>query len=145
MLLLTSSCDKNKVFEQNVKIEKGMWEGEQPIILLTQINDTVTPHNVYINLRNAGTYPFSNIFLFINTRLPGGQLDRDTVEIMLASKEGKWLGKGVGDIWDDQVLFKHNVRFPQKGEYRFEITHAMRMNPLPGIVDGGIRIEKVGK
>jgi gliding motility-associated lipoprotein GldH len=61
---------------------------------------------------------------------------------MLASKEGKWRGKGVGDIWDDQVLFKHGVRFPQKGEYRFEITHAMRMNPLPGIMDGGIRIEK---
>ncbi len=57
-------------------------------------------------------------------------------------KNGKWLGEGLGDIWDNRVLFKKNVSFPQKGEYRFEFTQAMRLNPLPGVMDVGIRIEK---
>ncbi len=119
-----------------------MWDAEKPLVFQTVITDTINPVNVYLNIRNAGAYPFSNIFLFLNTRFPQGQIDRDTVEIMLATPEGKWLGNGLGDIWDNQVLFKSNVRFPQKGEYRFELTQAMRMNPLPGIMDAGLRIEK---
>jgi gliding motility-associated lipoprotein GldH len=80
------------VFEQNQKIERGMWDMEHSVILTAQITDTVNPHNVYVNFRNAGTYPFSNIFLFVNTRFPNGQMDRDTVEVMLATPEGKWMG-----------------------------------------------------
>jgi gliding motility-associated lipoprotein GldH len=94
-------------------------------------------------LRNAGNYPYSNIFLFVNTYFPSGTIDKDTVEIMLASPDGKWMGKGLGDIWDNRILFKRNVTFPEKGKYRFEISQAMRLNPLPGITDAGMRIEKV--
>jgi gliding motility-associated lipoprotein GldH len=144
-LLFFASCEKGVIIDKNIKIENSIWDYEKPLVFTTQILDTIHGHNVYINLRNAGVYPFSNIFLFLNTRFPNGQLERDTIEIMLANAQGKWLGKGLGDIWDNRILFKHNVRFPQSGEYRFEFTHAMRMNPLPGIMDGGIRIEKVEK
>jgi gliding motility-associated lipoprotein GldH len=136
------SCDSSRVFEENEEIPKSLWSAKQSLVFQTNIDDTVSAHNVYLNIRNAGVYPFSNIFLFINTTLPGGQLDRDTVEIMLATPDGKWLGKGLGDIWDNQVMFKQQVRFPGKGEYRFEIIQAMRLDPLPGIMDAGIRIEK---
>lgn len=136
------SCDSSRVFEENEEIPKSLWSAKQSLVFQTNIDDTVSAHNVYLNIRNAGVYPFSNIFLFINTTLPGGQLDRDTVEIMLATPDGKWLGKGLGDIWDNQVLFKQQVRFPRAGEYRFEIIQAMRLDPLPGIMDAGIRIER---
>ena len=139
---LFQSCDPGRVFEENQEIEKSLWNAKQPLVFLANITDTVSGHNVYLNIRNAGVYPFSNIFLFLNTTLPDGRLDRDTVEILLASPDGKWLGKGLGDIWDNQVLFKSNVRFPKAGEYRFEMIQAMRLDPLPGIMDAGIRIEK---
>lgn len=142
VVIFLQACDPSRVFEENQEIPKSLWSAKQSLVFQTNITDTVSAHNVYLNVRNAGVYPFSNIFLFINTTLPGGQLDRDTVEIMLATPEGKWLGKGLGDIWDNQVLFKHSVRFPEKGEYRFEIIQAMRLDPLPGIMDAGIRIEK---
>lgn len=144
-LLIVSSCDSSRVFEENKKIEKANWSQDDPLVFLVNIKDTVNPHNVYLNVRNAGMYPFSNVFFFINTRFPGGQIDRDTVEITLASPDGKWLGDGLGDIYDNRILFHRNVRFPQPGEYRFEIFQAMRLNPLPGIMDAGIRIEKAKK
>ena len=140
--LLIQSCDSSVVFEENKKLDNNDWDKNKPLVFLTNITDTILPHNVYINIRNAGLYPFSNIFMFINTYLPKGQLFRDTIEIMLQSTDGKWLGDGLGDIWDNRILFKSNVRFPQAGEYRFELYQAMRVNPLPGIMDAGIRIEK---
>lgn len=142
-MLLFSSCKDNTVYEKNYSLEKGLWEAEKPLQFQATIKDTAIGYNVYLNLRNAGTYPYSNIFLFINTRFPGGMIDRDTVEIMLATPEGKWMGQGLGDLWDNQILFKRNVTFPEPGEYKFEITHAMRANPLTGILDGGMRIETV--
>ena len=144
MMVLLSSCDSNRIFEENVKIKDNSWSSADVIILRPDIPDTVSGYNVYINLRNASHYPFSNIFLFLNTVFPDGKIDRDTLEIMLAGPDGKWLGSGLGDIWDNRVLFKKNVSFPQKGEYRFELVHAMRLDPLPGIMDAGMRIEKAG-
>ena len=140
--LLLSGCDRARVFDENKKIEKANWNQNDPLIFLVNINDTTSANNVYLNVRNAGMYPFSNLFLFINTHFPQGQIDRDTVELTLASPDGKWLGDGLGDIFDNRILFHRNVRFPQTGEYRFEIYQAMRVNPLPGIMDAGIRIEK---
>ena len=110
--LLLNSCNSNRVFDENKKIEKANWNQNDPLIFLVNISDTTSPHNVYLNVRNAGMYPFSNLFLFINTHFPKGQIDRDTVEVTLASPEGKWLGDGLGDIYDNRILFHRNVRFP---------------------------------
>lgn len=142
LLVLFTACDSRRVFEKNIPVPENKWLADKPVVLQMNITDTVLPHNVYINLRNASHYPFSNIFLFLNTTFPDGRRDRDTLEIMLAGPDGKWLGDGLGDIWDNRVLFKKNVAFPQAGEYRFELVQAMRLDPLPGIMDVGMRVEK---
>ncbi|MFM7726495.1 MAG: gliding motility lipoprotein GldH, partial [Flavobacteriales bacterium] len=99
-------------------------------------------YNIDINLRNAGSYSFSNLFLFMNTYTPDGALARDTIELVLADDQGQWKGDGMGDIWDNRILFKKDQRFPMPGTYRFELEQAMRIDPLPGVMDAGIRIEK---
>ena len=144
-LFFIVSCDPSRVFEENKKLDDNNWDKDNALTFIVNINDTIHNHNVYINVRNAGFYNFSNIFLFINTRFPDGQMKRDTFECILASPDGEWLGDGSGDIWDNRILFKENVRFPVTGEYRFELIQAMRINPLPGIMDAGIRIEKAEK
>lgn len=140
--LLLFGCDKNQVFEKNQKIPDYNWDQNNALTFLVNITDTLSYHTIYLNVRNAGNYRFSNLFLFINTRLPQGQLQRDTAECILATSDGKWLGEGLGDIYDNRILFKDRVRFPQVGEYRFDLIQAMRVNPLQGIMDAGIRIEK---
>ncbi len=138
-----TSCDPSRYFEENKEIPKMEWDKDVPLSFLVSVEDTSLGYNVYINVRNAGFYRFSNLYIFVNTTFPQGQVHRDTVECILASPEGRWLGEGLGDIWDNRILFKENVQFTQPGEYRFELNQAMRINPLPGIMDAGIRIEKV--
>jgi len=135
-------CDESMVFEKNQKINDYNWDQNNVLTFLVDIRDTSSYHNIYLNVRNAGNYRFSNLFIFINTRLPNGRMQRDTAECTLASPDGKWLGEGLGDIWNNRILFKEHFRFPQPGEYRFDMIQAMRVNPLPGILDAGIRIEK---
>lgn len=107
------------------------------------IDDTLSFNDVYINIRNSGDYKYSNIYLFMSTIYPNQKISVDTIECILANKEGKWLGKGLGDIKDNQMLLKKNVRFHQSGIYTFEFKQAMRIDDLEGIKSIGIRIEKI--
>ena len=142
LCIFFNSCDNNVLFEENVKLPENRWDQKNIVELKTEIKDTITPHNIFINVRNAGGYQFSNLFVFFTTHTPSGKTERDTVELTLADEAGKWLGDGLGDIWDNKLLFKKNFHFPEKGTYTFQLEQAMRFNPVPQIMDVGLRIER---
>ena len=142
LILVLSSCDQSRVYEKNIKIPEGIWDRQNIIQFEIQIEDTITSHNLYVNVRNASLYPMSNLYLFITTTAPSGHSVRDTVDVILADEKGKWLGSGLGDIWDLQQMYKRNVRFAQSGKYSFSFEQAMRNEKLPFILDVGLRVEK---
>ncbi len=142
-LLILFSCDPGRVYEKNVKIPDGIWYKDNKVSFEVFVDDTIRAHNLYVNVRNTSLYPFSNLYLFIETTAPSGHMIRDTFEVILADERGKWLGSGVGDIWDLQQVYKKNVRFAQRGKYLFQYQQAMRMEKLPFILDTGLRIESV--
>jgi gliding motility-associated lipoprotein GldH len=137
-----AACDSSRVFEENKVIENQLWNNKNKMVFYVNVDDTITPHNFYINVRNATDYPFSNLFLFMETRYPQGTYSKDTLECVLADNTGKWLGDGSGDIWDNQILFRKNFKFKRKGKHVFSLEQAMRLENLPQILDIGIRIEK---
>lgn len=142
LLLLFSSCDSRKVFEQNFTIENDSWNSSDFKRFTFSIQDTSAPYNFYINLRNSTEYPWSNLFLFIRTVLPDNTGASDTLDLMLANPDGMWLGSGIGKYRDSQVLIMNDFKFPEPGEYAFEIEHGMRDVDISGISSVGIRVEK---
>ena len=142
IVLGLSSCDKARIFEKNQDIPEEGWKKDNAIKFDVDIKDPSTATNFYINVRNADGYPFQNLYLFIKTTFPNGKMSNDTLECVLANEKGKWLGSGLGDIYDNQILFKRNVRFPMAGNYKFEIQHGMRVDPVLLIMDVGLRIAK---
>jgi len=143
LLLLVSACDPNQVFERNFELPNNVWGKDSSITIDVDIKDTISPHNIYINVRNTSRYEMQNLFLFVNTTSPNGIVLRDTFECYLADARGKWTGSGWGDIYDNQFIYKQNVRFPVSGTYKFEYIQAMRTDKLKFISDIGLRIEKV--
>ena len=142
LFLLLISCDSNRVYDESRQIPDASWEQENILHFETEITDLESLYNFYINIRNTTDYKYSNIYFFINTSFPSGEIAHDTLECILADHRGKWLGKGFGKIKESHILFKSRFRFPQKGNYRFDVEHAMRIDTLEGIADVGIRIEK---
>ena len=136
------SCDSKRFYEENKRIEKSVWNSKDKVTFNVTITDILTRYNFYLNLRNGGDYPYSNIYLFLKTNFPDGRIARDTIECQLADYDGKWLGSGISDVKFNRFLFQKGVKFPRKGEYVFEVEHAMRVDDLKGITDIGIRLEK---
>jgi len=137
------SCDSNQVYERNKEISDFTWHKDSIVKFEVQIQDTINPHNIFVNVRNTSQYQMQNLFLFITTTSPHGATLRDTFECYLADERGKWTGTGWGDIYDNQFLYKKNIRFPVSGQYTFKYVQAMRTNELKYISDIGLRIEKI--
>ena len=98
---------------------------------------------MYVNVRHASHYQYANLFVFITINFPNEKIAKDTLECKLADESGQWKGEGMGDIWDNQILWKSNVKFPITGKYIFEYEQAMRAEQIQFVMDMGLRIEKV--
>jgi gliding motility-associated lipoprotein GldH len=140
LLLCCLSCDRNRYFDQTLNIQDEGWHKDYTAVFEVEVTDTISLFDFYINLRNTVDYKYSNFYLFLNTELPDGMTARDTIELILADRSGRWLGKGFGKYRDNQLLVRRGLQFPMAGKYVFEIEHAMRDTLLTGIGSAGIRI-----
>jgi gliding motility-associated lipoprotein GldH len=140
IIFFLSGCEQGIIFDNNKSLENDVWKSDQIIRFDVPLEDTVNIYKFYLNLRNSTSYRYANIFLFINSTFPDGTQARDTVECILADPSGRWMGKGISNIKDNQVLLRRGLKFKQKGIYIFEFEQAMREPELKGIMDIGLRI-----
>ena len=101
---LLISCDSNRLYEKNISIDNDMWSLEQILNFDFENTDTISDVNLILNIRHSNIYPFSNLWVFINTLSPSGEKQVDTLETTLSQKDGKWLGDGLGSVWDLQAV-----------------------------------------
>ncbi len=142
IILLFMACDSNRVFEENRSLLNETWHKDSTLVFNIEITDTLSVYNIYLNNRITRQYEYSNLYLFIDTKLPNNQILRDTVECLLRNPAGKILGKGFGNVWSNKIPYRKHIRFPYYGNYKFTIKQAMRDEQLKYILDAGIRIEK---
>ncbi len=142
VLLALVACDSNRLYEEYKTIDPAGWHKDSIASFELEISEPGQGYNLYINIRNQGNYPNSNIWLFLEVESPQGQMLTDTVEYILAEKSGQWRGSGIGDLFDNQFSYRQNVRFENPGKYQFFIRQGMRAEQLKGIHDIGLRIEK---
>lgn len=130
------------IFNEVEKIPDGKWNKDNIIEYNVPVNDTLNGYDIQIHLRNDFNYNYRNIWMFIETSAPNGNVLRDTVEFFLADQSGKWLGKSLGNVNEILLDYKKNIRFPASGIYHFKIEQAMRTDELESIMDIGLRIKK---
>lgn len=144
-----SSCDDQLVFSEYKPINKGEWNMDSEVEFEFYGLDSTVTHNMFINIRNDDSFPFSNLFLITELESPDGNTLKDTLEYRMAEPTGEWLGKGLGGVKESKLWFRENIVFPDSGVYKVNISHAMRKNgdveglhTLKGITDVGLEIEK---
>jgi gliding motility-associated lipoprotein GldH len=150
--VVLASCNDNLVYSEFRPIKNGKWQMATPVNFEFSELDSTSNYNMFINVRNDETFPFSNLFLITELEYPDGNTIKDTLEYKMAQPTGEWLGKGVGSVKENKLWYKENIVFPQSGVYKVNVFHAMRKNgevdglhELDGITDVGLEIEKVPK
>jgi gliding motility-associated lipoprotein GldH len=64
--LLLVGCAGNVVYQDSVPVPDGAWDRALAPEFAFDITDTISEHNVYIDVRHTGDYPFSDLFLFVD-------------------------------------------------------------------------------
>ncbi len=136
------SCSNNNViYDESVVIPNASWNNQDLPYFDVNIEDTTSSYNFYFNIRHLENYKYSNFYMFLHTTFPNGNQTHDTIELILAYPDGRWIGKGSGSMRSNQILLNNNLHFPLKGNYHFEIEQAMREPVLNGITDVGVKFE----
>ena len=143
-----TNCEQKKGYSAYQSIgEEGL--GTSPIIFEIPENvlDTLRK-NIFLRLRNNNNYQYSNIFLIVSLTAGEEQITNDTLEYLMASQEGKWLGEGFLEVKESKLWWKESVIFPEERPIKINISQAVRNNNvksgvenLKGIVSVGISIE----
>lgn len=141
-IALVSCLDNLTLVDTNMELKKRNWSYVEKVRVPLTIENNSSLYNIFINLRHTSKYSYSNIFLLIHIIGPNGKKVTERKEFKLALPDGEWLGSGSGNLYSYQLLFKENYKFPSKGKYILELEQNMRDNPLNGITDAGIRVEK---
>jgi len=140
-LVCASGCGPEALYADSLGVDAEGWKSAEAAEFRWEVSDTSRVHDLYIDVRNDATYPFSNMYLFVDFTFPNGKTNRDTLALELADAQGNWLGSGSGHVHDHRIVWHDDARFPLQGQYAVRIVHAMRRDPLPGITDVGVRVE----
>ena len=139
----TIGCGYNSVFDKVEIVENGQWAYTDTIEFNLNVIDTLSFNDFSLIIRNNNDYHYNNFIAFILMSFPNGETRRDTVQIQLATKSGKWLGSGIGDVFTNEQPYINRSRFPMSGQYRIEVIHAMRDELLLGINDVGLSVKRI--
>ena len=141
-LLLLVCCNTNIESSYSV-FEEDSWHVDSIITLNHSVVDTITKQNLYLKIRHTTDFEYQNIFLFVDF-----QEKRDTIEVTLSEKNGKWLGSGFGGIKEVEYCFAKEIVFNSKKTSNVTVEQAMRYGDQPvitnlkGIIALGINIKK---
>ena len=141
-LLLLVCCNTNTESSYSV-FEEDSWHADSIITLNHSVVDTITKQNLYLKIRHTTDFEYQNIFLFVDF-----QEKRDTIEVTLSEKNGKWLGSGFGDIKEVEYCFAKEAILNSKKTSNVTVEQAMRYGDQPvitnlkGIIALGINIKK---
>ena len=113
VVMILSACDPGRLFEENKNIDNNAWYYKNAAVFDLQVKDTTKWYNMLVNLRVDADYKFSNLFMWVRVINPAKKSDQRRVEIKLADEHGKWLGAGLGDIYDYQFPVLQKIKFPE--------------------------------
>ncbi len=141
-------CLPSPYYQKVYSLPKNEWKYDHQLSFKFKIEDTAALHHLYFIIRHTDAYPFSNIWLWVHLKPPGAaDFEKLRIEIPLAETSGKWLGRGMGEIWEQRMPLttdEKSLLFTKPGLYEIRLEQNMRVNPLPEILQIGLRVANAG-
>lgn len=138
-----TGCININLYEKQVPVPSQQWYYNFVPEFKFNIADTVSRFRIFAVIRHTDLFQFNNIWVRIGLKAPGADsVNYQNMNLQLADNRN-WLGTGVDDIFEIRILLNSDAVFKKAGEYTFTVVQIMRENPLPNIMDVGIRIEKI--
>lgn len=140
VLFFMLACTNRPFYDVYQSIENRQWHRHEKQVFQVHISENSTPYDVWVYLRHTSEYNFANLSFLSHETGPGLKNTSYKHELRLATSDGRWTGKGAGNLYENKFLLKENYIFPDTGTYIFEIEQNMQENPIRNVTDIGLKI-----
>lgn len=141
LFFLLSACSQASLFEENVRIHEQHWNRQQVPEFQVHMSQPHSKMDVYISMRHSSKYKYANLALIVEEITPANKKTSYSVRFPVSDSEGRWLGTGAGNILNYQIPFLKDHHFTDTGLYSYRIRQNMSINPLPDVLDVGLKIQ----
>lgn len=145
LCVLVAGCLPAPYYQGQDPIPQNAWNYNYKPSFTFDITDTNARYQPYFIIRHTQGYPYNNIWMWIYVKTPGDSIAKKArINITLAEQSGKWLGRGMGEIYEQRmkVSLGDSINFRRPGTYKISLEQNMRVNPLPDVLNVGFRLEK---
>jgi len=143
--VLIAGCNTVGVFEKTEAFSNHSWASSDSLKFNFDVDDTASLYNVYVVLRHTDAYRYNNIYINVTSINPGDTAITQQHNFILANNNSGWLGSAMDDIIEQRTAVNNTPVKLKKGTYTVLLKQIMRDDPLPNILNAGIRVEKVAQ
>ena len=135
------SCKPTHFYNDFKTVDVKGWKSSDTLRYAVDMDDSNANYDILVSIRHQKTYEFSNLWMNVITEYGDGK-KTFRFEIPLFKDDGKPYGKNSGSLCTQTIPFQKQIRFPVRGKYKIAIVQLMRKDPLDGISDVGVIIDK---
>ncbi|MCY1510573.1 gliding motility-associated lipoprotein GldH [compost metagenome] len=144
LIFLCHGCIPDTLVDYNTSVPDNHWLYSKSAKVTFDVKDTQNTYDISFKIRNTNDYRYANLYVLMHLKGPSFSKNLRH-QLLLARTSGQWTGKGSGDLFSNSFLLLKHFRFPKAGIYTLEVEQNMRDNPLYGVSDIGLLIEKSKK
>jgi len=143
---LFAACMPAPPYQKEEAVPGNAWHYNFRPSFTFEITDSTATYQPYFIMRHTQAYPYNNLWMWLYIKTPGDSLStKARININLAEAGGKWLGRGMGEIYEQRIPISlgDSVNLSKPGTYHVVMEQNMRVDPLPEVLHVGLRVEKV--
>lgn len=139
---LLSCSPKEDLYEQTFNFKKFEWSKTVQPQFIFQITDTVEKYNLYFVMRHLNQYKYNNLRIQMSQY---SEIDSVATAIynFKLGENNKWFGKQMNDVIEYRVKLNRQPLSFRTIPYTYTLKQMMADEVVTGILNAGLRIQKV--
>ncbi len=133
LVVLLYSCGPKTIYKETMEIPNATWFKEKPLTFNFDIKDTITKHDILLNVRYKNDFRYTNQYVTVKTIFPTSNKVEDIVSLELCKSNGESNGKCSGESCTVPIVFQQKINFPYLGRYTIAIAQYSREDSIRGI------------
>ena len=145
LLCMLTGCLPSPYYQKEDSVPQNAWSYNFKPAFNIEIKDTLAHYDAEFLIQHTQAYPYNNLWMWVYIKTPGDSIAKKIrINVPLAEATGKWLGRGMGEIWEQRmpINFGDSIKFDRTGTYEITLEQNMRINPLPEVLHVGLKLEK---
>lgn len=141
--ILFSCQPENRVFIEEQELSPNAeWLLEDKKIFEIPITDTNAIYNLKLSFRFAEGFQYKQARIKITETSPGGTERVQIHDLKIIDENGEYIGDPAYDIWDSEHTIEKEIKFSEKGTYKYTVEHAMPNDPLYLALEVGLILDR---